>query len=193
MSSSGAVNLQNCVIKTSASPAIGGAGVGVLGLANVTFTDNSVVAGTVTIGTAGGLFPPGNLGSAGFVWTSNGPGVCPTFQPDTNRLTWTAISASQALVVNNGYFCTGGAGLSLSLPAVSSVGDTIEIVLDGSTSWTITQPNAATRIRIGNTQTTLGVGGTLASTQQGDTIKLVCETVNARWSVTSMIGNITVV
>lgn len=108
-------------------------------------------------------------------------------------LTWQAIGASQTLVINNGYFCTAGAGLSLALPAVSSVGDPIAIVLDGSTSWTITQPNAATRIRIGNTQTSLGVGGSLASSAVGDTVYLICETANARWAVASMIGNITVV
>lgn len=108
-------------------------------------------------------------------------------------VTWTAIGANQTLAVGNGYFCTTGGALSLALPGTSAVGDTIRVVLDGSTSWTITQPNAATRIRIGSSQTTLGVTGTLASTSVGDSIELVCETANARWSVVSMIGNITVV
>lgn len=108
-------------------------------------------------------------------------------------VTWSVIGASQTLVVANGYFCTTGAALSLALPATSAVGDTIDVVLDGSTSWTITQPNAATRIRIGTSQTTLGVGGSLASTATGDSISLVCETANARWVVISSMGNITVV
>ena len=108
--------------------------------------------------------------------------------------TWTAIGASQTLVVGNGYFCTAGGALSLALPATSAVGDTIEVALDGSTSWTITQPNAATQIRIGSSQTTLGVGGSLASTSVGDSIRLVCQTANARWQVTpGWVGNITVV
>jgi len=107
--------------------------------------------------------------------------------------TWTAIGASQTLVVGNGYFCTSGGALSLALPAVSAVGDTIQVFLDGSTSWTITQPNAGSQIRIGNTETTLGVGGSLASTVVGDTVELVCQTANARWAVVDVIGNITVV
>lgn len=107
--------------------------------------------------------------------------------------TWQVIGASQTLAVANGYFCTTGAALSLALPAVSAVGDSIAVVLDGSTSWTITQPNAATRIRIGSQQTTLGVSGTLASTAQGDTVELVCETANGRWVVTNSMGNITIV
>jgi hypothetical protein len=104
--------------------------------------------------------------------------------------TWHVIASSQTLTVKNGYFCTGGGALILALPAVSAVGDTIRVILDGSGSWMIAQPNAATQIRIGTEQTTLGVGGTLASTAQGDSIELVCETVNARWVVTNFVGNI---
>lgn len=109
-------------------------------------------------------------------------------------VTWNLISASQALISNNGYFCVSpGGALSLSLPATSNKGDEIEITLDGATSWTLTQPNAGSRIRIGNQQTSLGVGGTLASTAQGDSIRLVCQTANNLWNVISMIGNITIV
>jgi len=106
---------------------------------------------------------------------------------------WTAIGASQTLAIQNGYFCTTGAALSLALPAVSAVGDVIQIALDGSTSWTITQPNAATQIRIGSSQTTLGVGGSIASTVVGDSVELICQTANGRWQVVDFVGNITVV
>lgn len=146
-------------------------------------------AGAITFNSAY-TFPTTD-GTSGQVLTTNGAGQLSFASSGAGG--WTAIGASQTLAVNNGYFCTSGAALSLALPAVSSVGDTIEVVLDGSTSWTITQPNAGTRIRIGNQQTTLGVGGSLASTLSGDTVKLVCETANARWAVVSMIGNITVV
>ena len=107
-------------------------------------------------------------------------------------LSWTNIGASQTLAVNTGYFCSSGGALSLALPATSAVGDVIVIVLDGSTSWTITQ-GAGQQIRLGNQTTTLGVGGSLASTAQGDCIYFVCRTANTLWTVINSIGNITVV
>jgi hypothetical protein len=148
--------------------------------------------GQLAIGQTGGV-PVANTLTAGVgISISNAPGSI-TISTIGSGFTWNVIGASQTLAVNNGYFCTSGGALSLALPAVSAVGDAISIVLDGSTSWTVTQPNAATRIRIGNQQTTLGVGGSLASTMVGDAIELICETANARWVVIEMIGNITVV
>ena len=106
---------------------------------------------------------------------------------------WTNISASQALVNNNGYICVApGGALSLSLPATSAVGDIIEVVLDGATSWTITQ-GAGQQIRYGNVQSTLGAGGSVASTAQGDALKLVCVTADLRWVATSGVGTLNVV
>lgn len=150
-------------------------------------------------GNSGGAVPPDganniNVVGAGGTTVTGNPGTHTlTITVAGSGMTWNAIAASQTLAVDNGYFCTGGAALSLALPAVSAVGDTIAVFLDGSTSWTITQPNAATRIRFGNTQTSLGVGGSLASTQVGDGVWLVCETANARWVVTDSTGNITIV
>lgn len=167
---------------------------------NVDFSAGFPVTGKVTadgqllIGsTAAPNIRVGTLTAGTGISIINGAGSI-TINSTATSFTWQTITANQTLAVNNGYFCISpGGALSLALPAVSAIGDTIAIVLDGATSWIITQPNAATRIRIANNQTTLGVTGTLASTQQGDTIYLVCQTANARWVVTDVIGNITVV
>lgn len=114
--------------------------------------------------------------------------------PSSNggRITWSVVGASAALVANTGIICTSGAALSFSLPASSAVGDIIEISLDGSTSWTITQ-GAGQQIRMGSSQTTSGAGGSLASTAQGDTLRMVCSVADTRWNVLSSMGNITIV
>jgi hypothetical protein len=122
----------------------------------------------------------------------NGPGTI-TISATATTFTWSTISASQTLDVNNGYIAIApGGALSLALPAVSAVGDTIEVTLDGSTSIAITQ-SAGQQIRLGNQATTAGVGGSLTSTQQGDTLRMVCSVANLKWNILSSMGNFTVV
>ena len=138
--------------------------------------------GIVDVVGAGGVTVVGNPGTHTLTITVSGEGM-----------TWNTITASQMLVVNNGYICISpGGALALQLPAVSSLGDEIKIVLDGSTSFSVTQ-GAGQSIRLANAVTTAGAGGSLTTTQQGDTLLLVCQTANLKWNVLSSIGNLTVV
>lgn len=154
-------------------------------------------AGTATTydGNSGSATPAANilniLGSGGV--TTTGAGNTITISVSGSGLTWANISASQTLAVNHGYFCSGGGALSLALPAVSAIGDVIEVLLCGSTSFTITQ-SAGQQITLANTSTTAGVGGSLASTQQGDAIRIICRTANLLWQVgPGSLGNLTMV
>lgn len=106
-------------------------------------------------------------------------------------LTWQSIGASQTLADNNGYFCTSGGTLSLALPPISSVGDTVQVILDGSTAFQITQA-VGQQIRIGDVQTTIGASGSLTSTAEGDAVTLICEIANTKWVAYPSQGNITV-
>jgi hypothetical protein len=99
---------------------------------------------------------------------------------------WSAIAANQALLPNRGYICTGGA-LLLSLPAVSSFAQIIEISLSGGTSFSITQ-GAGQQIGIGNLTTTAGVGGSLTSTSTGDSLRMICTVASTTWRVLSQQG-----
>lgn len=131
------------------------------------------------------------LGAAGT--TVNATGNTLTVTVTGSGMTWTTISASQTLVVDNGYFCVSpGGALILLLPAVSSVGSEIEVSLDGATSFTITQ-GAGQQIRLGNATSTAGVVGSITSTQQGDSIRMVCSVANLKWNILSAEGNLTIV
>lgn len=170
---------------------------GVMYANNVDFTGNSnplpqmTLNGQLIIGRTGLNPTIGTLSSGTGINVVNGAGTI-TVNSVGGGLTWTTVGAGAALNINTGIICTGGAALSFSLPAVSSVGDLIEITLDGSTSWSVTQA-ANQQIRVSNTQTTLGVGGSLTSTNQGDSIRMVCSVANLRWNVLSVVGNLNLV
>jgi len=124
---------------------------------------------------AGGNLQPGDIivGLRGGVnFQFNYPGL-PTE-------TWVNISISQTLAVNTGYYYTGGAPANLLLPPASIVGDIIQIVNFSPSTFTITQ-NVNQSITVGNQTTTVGVGGSLACTQPGDSIYLLCVVVNSDW------------
>ena len=129
------------------------------------------------------------FGSGGVSTSGSGSTITIT----VSSLAWSTISASQALVSNQGYFCISpGGALSLSLPATSALGDMIEVTLDGANSFSIIQ-GAGQSIRLANTSTTSGAGGSLTTNAQGDTLRMVCQTPNLKWNVISSIGNFTIV
>lgn len=145
-------------------------------------------------GNTGGPVPPNALdtifivGSGGVSVSGNSLLNTLTITASIPTFTWNVISTNQTLVASNGYFCAGGSPISLLLPPVSNTGDTISVVLSGAASFAITQ-GAGQLIQIGNLMTTAGVGGSLSSTQQGDTLVFVCMTPNLKWYVTSSMGN----
>lgn len=100
---------------------------------------------------------------------------------------WTVVVANQALAVNNGYFTNAGGVVSLSLPAAFGVGDTIKVSAHSAGGWTITQ-GAGQQIFDLAGSTTLGAGGSLSSTAQGDSIELVGVVANTTLRIVSSKG-----
>jgi hypothetical protein len=96
------------------------------------------------------------------------------------------------MVKGKGYLCTSGGVLSFLLPEVSIVGDCLALALCGADSWTITQRDGQ-YILIDDTSTSVGTGGSLGSTTQGNAVSLVCVANNAGWIVVNSMGNITVI
>jgi hypothetical protein len=106
---------------------------------------------------------------------------------------WTVVTGTtQAAAVNNGYFANNAGTVTVTLPATASIGATVRVAGMGAGGWAVAQ-NAGQSIKIGNTVTTVGVGGSLASTDIGDAVEIVCRVANTGWQVLSLVGNITVV
>lgn len=145
----------------------------------LTMASDQIGTATITAGTGITVTPGANTitiaaSSAGFIWST--------------------ITADQTAAINNGYICNKAGTLALALPAVSAVGSIIEVIgINNATGWRITQASGQ-QIFFGASSTTLGTGGSLASSATRDGIRIVCITANTTWQVTpAPMGNITVV
>ena len=158
-------------------------------------TANVTAAGELLIGTgqvgANPEIVANTLTPGAGITITNGVGTI-TIASSTGGFIWENIGASQTLEVQHGYFCSSGGALSLALPSTSSVGDTMHVVLDGSTSWSVTQA-AGQRIRLGNTVSTTGPGGSVSSNARGDSMTLVCQEANNFWTAIDSVGSLTFV
>lgn len=107
---------------------------------------------------------------------------------------WNITSVSLApMVKNNGYICVSpGGALTMALPstASSTLGDLLEVTLDGATSWQITQA-AGQSIQYNNLTSTVGVGGSITTTDRGNTIRMVYQ-ATGKWNILSALGTLTV-
>jgi len=142
-------------------------------------TGNDPVAASISAGTNISITP--------------GSGTISIATTGSAAYTWTVETVSLTMVVNHGYIANKAGTLVLTLPAVSAVGDVIEITgMNTATGWQVAQ-NAGNTIYFGTSTTTPGIGGSLTSTAIHDSIKLVCLTTSALWQVVYGLGNITVV
>lgn len=176
----------------------------VLALAQTTFTTyyagnpNGHVAGTIfqycwdstdgilyictTAGTASTAIWSKSItltGGSGVTITQNGNII--QVSASSSGLTWNNITGTSAtMMTNNGYQSNNGGLVTLTLPSAASFGDELFISGYGAGGWTIAQ-NAGQKLIIGDASTTVGVGGSLSSTNQYDSIQFRCAIANTTW------------
>jgi hypothetical protein len=130
-----------------------------------------------------------------WVCTTSGTATTAVWQECiVDQSNWLDITFSPvSLSPNRSYVTDNGASLvTFTLPGVAAFGSIIEVSGKSSGGWLIAQ-NAGQSINFGNITTTVGVGGSLASSNQYDYVKLVCVTANTTWNVIGSIGMITIV
>lgn len=105
---------------------------------------------------------------------------------------WVEVTGTtQTIVANTGYTANNASRVVFSLPLTASVGDKVEIQGFGAGGWRINSGNYL--IRVGNLVSTTAIGY-VESTNQYDSISLVCASANSVWTVSGgMQGNINVV
>lgn len=175
---SGLATQNSSVLRTNNSGAPSWAGPMTNGQLLIGSTGNAPVLGTIT-GT-GGISVSVGPGSIALSGTGSGIG-------------WNEITGTtQAMSQDQGYVPNNAAQVVFSLPVTASFGTIINIVGKGAGGWKVTQ-NAGQNIQLGSTSSTVGAAGYIESTNQFDSIELLCTTANTTWTVIGgPQGNITV-
>jgi hypothetical protein len=153
-----------------------------------------LTAGQVAIGTTSGDPAGATLSNGTNISITSASGSITINATGMASFTWNDVATgTQAMVANNGYICDNGASLiTYTLPATAAEGTLISVAGFSSGGWKIGQ-NALQNIRFGNQVTTTGTGGSLASSNIGDQVDILCVVANTSWVVRSAIGNLTFV
>lgn len=161
------------------------------GTANTYLTSDgtNIIYSTSTISLGGNFITAGAFTLSGaFAATFNFTGVTNVTFPTSGTLATTAQTLATAnvainstsMAVNTSYTINNAALATLTLPAVSAVGDILEITGNSASGWIIAQ-NAGQNIQVVGASSTVGVGGSVASTNRYDTTRLKCVVANTTW------------
>lgn len=123
--------------------------------------------------------------------TTSGAGSTITILSTGGGLSWNEITVvgPTAMSVNMGYVANFTSRVELLLPDTAAFGSVIEIVGKGSGGWQINQ-NAGETIYFGDSSTTTGATGTVQSSEDRATVRLVCITADTDWAIISSTGNL---
>lgn len=151
----------------------------------------NVASGQTLIGTASNTVVSNGLTAGTGISVVGGSGTI-TLNTLTGGFAWNNITGTSAtLVAQNAYVANNAGLVTFTLPSTGSLGDTILIYGLGSGGWTVTL-NSGQLIQFGSVATTTTTGS-VSSTNQYDTITLVCIATNTNWSVRGAVGNLTIV
>jgi hypothetical protein len=178
------------------STGVSGLGVGVATFLALTPTNSSSVVvssagvisyapmtnGQIIIGNTGATPTAATITAGPGISIANGAGSITISSSDVAS-SWTVVTTtSQAMAINSGYISNNAALVTLTLPATAVVGSIVEVQGLGAGGWQIAQ-NASQLIHFGSAVTTTGTAGFLASTNQYDSITLLCVVTNTIWTV----------
>jgi hypothetical protein len=140
--------------------------------------------GQVMIGNTTGGPKAANL-TAGTGITITNAANSITISSTGSGIGWTEVTGTtQTIVADAGYVANNASLVTFTLPATAAFGTAINIIGKGAGGWAIAQL-ASQSIRFGSVSTTVGVGGSLSSTNAYDSITLICTTANTTWTMLS--------
>lgn len=138
--------------------------------------------GKLVMGVTGGTPVAGSLLAGAGVSITSGVGTL-TIAATGSGIGWNEVTGtSQAMSADTGYIANNAGLVTLTLPTTAAVGQTSIVIGKGAGGWSIAQ-GVGQNIQFGSVSTTVGVGGSLSSTNRFDSIQLVCTTANTTFTV----------
>lgn len=141
----------------------------------------SLTNGQVIIGSTGATPVAATLTAGAGISISTGAGSI-TISGTGSGIGWTEVSGTtQAMAADNGYVSSNAGLVTFTLPVTAAFGTVLNVVGKGAGGWKINQ-NSGQNVQTGSSSTTVGVGGSLASSNRFDSIELLCTTANTTWT-----------
>lgn len=149
--------------------------------------------GQLLIGSTGATPVAATLSAGAGISIANAAGSI-TISGTGSGIGWTEVTGTtQAMAADSAYVANNAGLVTLTLPATAAFGTAIVVLGKGAGGWSIAQ-NAGQTIHVGSMASTVGVGGSVSSTNQWDSISLICVTANTTWSIYGAPqGNLTIV
>ena len=141
----------------------------------------TLAAGQVLIGTTSSDPSPATITGSGGINVASTSGAI-NISGTGSSLGWNNAPTSTNMVAESGYVSTGGSLVTLTLPVTAAFGTALGIIGQGAGGWSIAQ-NSGQNIQVGNVSSTVGVGGSVSSTNRFDSIYLICVVANTTWQV----------
>jgi hypothetical protein len=139
--------------------------------------------GQLLIGSTGADPTASALTAGANISISNGAGSITIAATGAASFSWTNVTVTSATMsINSGYIANNAGLVTLTLPVTAAQGSRIAVQGVGSGGWIIAQ-NASQQILGTGVATTVGVGGSLASTNRYNSVELVCTTANTTWNI----------
>lgn len=147
-------------------------------------------AGQILIGTTAADPTAAAINSGTGILVQNGSGTITISSTGVGSIVWNNVAGTtQTAAVNQGYIISNASQTTVTMPSTAAVGSVFGVQGKGAAGW-ILQMNTGQVCNLGNSPTTSA--GSLTSTNQWDSVQLVCVTANTTFAVISGVGNLTV-